>query len=155
MFESKFVVDLCQIINTMKKLIVIFLVSLSFFSCKTVQLTDGTYITKRQERKIYEKVFNETFGQMTEEEVKLFEDVSFSVDTTVVDAPESTERIITVFTDTSYVESPSLTQYKELVYSEGDTTVLYDMEMIIVNGVSYMNFDTTTWYNCKAVIVYR
>ena len=155
MFESKFVVDLCQIINTMKKLIVIFLVSLSFFSCKTVQLTDGTYITKRQERKIYEKVFNDTFGQMTEEEVKLFEDVSFSVDTTVVDAPESTERIITVFTDTSYVESQSLTEYKELVYSEGDTTVLYDMEMIIVNGVSYMNFDTTTWYNFKAVIVYR
>ena len=154
MFGSKFVVDLYQIINTMKKLIVIFLVSLSFFSCKTVQLTDGTYITKRQERKIYEKVFNESFGQMTEEEVQLFEDVNITVDTSVV-ISDTSERVINVFTDTSYVVEPTLTAYKELFYSYGDTTVLYDMEMIIIDGVSRLNFDTTTFYNCKAVIVYR
>ena len=154
MFGSKFVVDLYQIINTMKKLIVIFLVSLSFFSCKTVQLTDGTYITKRQERKIYEKVFNDTFGQMTEEEVQLFEDVNITVDTSVV-VSDTSERVINVFTDTSYVVEPTLTAYKELFYSYGDTTVLYDMEMIIIDGVSRLNFDTTTFYNCKAVIVYR
>ena len=138
----------------MKKLIVIFLVSLSFFSCKTVQLTDGTYITKRQERKIYEKVFNDTFGQMTEEEVQLFEDVNITVDTSVV-VSDTSERVINVFTDTSYVVEPTLTAYKELFYSYGDTTVLYDMEMIIIDGVSRLNFDTTTFYNCKAVIVYR
>jgi hypothetical protein len=154
LFGSKFVVDLYQIINTMKKLIVIFLVSLSFFSCKTVQLTDGTYITKRQERKIYEKVFNDTFGQMTEEEVQLFEDVNITVDTSVV-VSDTSERVINVFTDTSYVVEPTLTAYKELFYSYGDTTVLYDMEMIIIDGVSRLNFDTTTFYNCKAVIVYR
>ena len=154
MFGSKFVVDLYQIINTMKKLIVIFLVSLSFFSCKTVQLTDGTYITKRQERKIYEQVFNESFGQMTEEEVQLFEDVNITVDTSVV-VSDTSERVINVFTDTSYVVEPTLTAYKELFYSYGDTTVLYDMEMIIIDGVSRLNFDTTTFYNCKAVIVYR
>ena len=154
MFGSKFVVDLYQIINTMKKLIVIFLVSLSFFSCKTVQLTDGTYITKRQERKIYEKVFNDTFGQMTEEEVQLFEDVNITVDTSVV-VSDTSERVINVFADTSYVVEPTLTAYKELFYSYGDTTVLYDMEMIIIDGVSRLNFDTTTFYNCKAVIVYR
>jgi len=154
LFGSKFVVDLYQIINTMKKLIVIFLVSLSFFSCKTVQLTDGTYITKRQERKIYEQVFNESFGQMTEEEVQLFEDVNITVDTSVV-VSDTSERVINVFTDTSYVVEPTLTAYKELFYSYGDTTVLYDMEMIIIDGVSRLNFDTTTFYNCKAVIVYR
>ena len=154
MFGSKFVVDLYQIINTMKKLIVIFLVSLSFFSCKTVQLTDGTYITKRQERKIYEQVFNESFGQMTEEEVQLFEDVNITVDTSVV-VSDTSERVINVFTDTSYVVEPTLTAYKELFYSYVDTTVLYDMEMIIIDGVSRLNFDTTTFYNCKAVIVYR
>jgi hypothetical protein len=154
LFGSKFVVDLYQIINTMKKLIVIFLVSLSFFSCKTVQLTDGTYITKRQERKIYEQVFNESFGQMTEEEVQLFEGVNVTVDTSVV-VSDTSERVIKVFTDTSYVVEPTLTAYKELFYSYGDTTVLYDMEMIIIDGVSRLNFDTTTFYNCKAVIVYR
>jgi len=138
----------------MKKLIVIFLVSLSFFSCKTVQLTDGTYITKRQERKIYEQVFNDTFGQMTEEEVQLFEDVNITVDTSVV-VSDTSERVINVFADTSYVVEPTLTAYKELFYSYGDTTVLYDMEMIIIDGVSRLNFDTTTFYNCKAVIVYR
>lgn len=139
----------------MKNLIVFFLIFLTLFSCKTVQLTDGTYITKRQERKIYEKVFNDTFGQMTEEEVKLFEDVSFSVDSTLVDSPESTERIITVYTDTSYVETPSLTEYKELIYSQGDSVIINDMEMIIIDSISYLNIGKTTWYNCKAVTVYR
>lgn len=148
MFDSKFVVDLYQIINTMKKLIVIFLVSLSFFSCKTVQLTDGTYITKRQERKIYEKVFNDTFGQMTEEEVKLFEDVSFSVDTS-----KSNERVITVYTDTSY--TAPFTIYTELVPSEGDSVTLYDEQLFILNNVSYINFDTTVWVNYRGVTVYR
>jgi len=118
-------------------------------------LTDGTYITKRQERKIYEKVYNDTFGQMTEEEVELFDGVNFSVDTSVVSVSDTSERVINVFTDTSYVVEPTLTAYKELFYSEGDTTVLYDMEMIIIDGVGYLIFDTTTFYNCKSVIVYR
>ena len=154
MFGSKFVVDLYQIINIMKKYILPLVLALSIFSCKTVQLTDGTYITKKQEKKIYEKVFSDTFGQMTEEEVQLFEGVNVTVDTSVV-VSDTSERVINVFTDTSYVVEPTLTAYKELFYSYGDTTVLYDMEMIIIDGVSRLNFDTTTFYNCKAVIVYR
>jgi hypothetical protein len=116
-------------------------------SCKTVQLTDGTYITKRQERKIYKQVFNDTFGQMTEEEVKLFKDVSFDADTNV--------RVITVYTDTSYVEQPSYTIYTELIPSEGDTTILYDGQFFILNNISYINFDTTVWVNYRGVTVYR
>jgi len=130
------------------KYIYIFLLFL--FSCKTVQLTDGTYITKRQERKIYEQVFNDTFGQMTEEEVELFEDVNFGVDTS-----KSTERVITVYTDTSYVEQTSFTFYTELFPSEGDTITLYDEQLFILNGISYINFDTTVWVNYRGVIVYR
>jgi len=150
-----FDVDLFKIIKPMKTPIVFLLICLSLFSCKTVMLTDGTYITKRQERKIYEKVYNDTFGQMTEEEVELFDGVNFSVDTSVVSVSDTSERVINVFTDTSYVVEPTLTAYKELFYSEGDTTVLYDMEMIIIDGVGYLIFDTTTFYNCKSVIVYR
>lgn len=130
------------------KYIYIFLLFL--FSCKTVQLTDGTYITKRQERKIYEQVFNDTFGQMTEEEVELFEDVNFGVDTS-----KSTERVITVYTDTSYVEQTSFTFYTELFPSEGDTITLYNEQLFILNGISYINFDTTVWVNYRGVIVYR
>ena len=130
------------------KYIYIFLLFL--FSCKTVQLTDGTYITKRQERKIYEQVFNDTFGQMTEEEVELFENVNFNVDTS-----KSTERVITVYTDTSYVEQTSFTFYTELFPSEGDTITLYDEQLFILNGISYINFDTTVWVNYRGVIVYR
>lgn len=154
MFGSKFVVDLYQIINTMKKLIVIFLVSLSFFSCKTVQLTDGTYITKRQERKIYEKVFNDTFGQMTEEEVQLFEDVNITVDTSVV-VSDTIERVINVNLNDYGFGVASYTIYTELVKSEGDTTVLYDTDLFIINGVSYINFDTTIWVNYRGVTIYR
>ena len=138
----------------MKKLIVIFLVSLSFFSCKTVQLTDGTYITKRQERKIYEKVFNDTFGQMTEEEVQLFEDVNITVDTSVV-VSDTSERVINVFTDTSYVVDPSLIIYKELIPSVGDTSITYVDDLIIVNGVLYISFEETTWVDYRICIVYQ
>ena len=128
----------------------IYIFFLFLFSCKTVQLTDGTYITKRQERKIYEQVFNDTFGQMTEEEVGLFEDVNFGVDTS-----KSTERVITVYTDTSYVEQTSFTFYTELFPSEGDTITLYNEQLFILNGISYINFDTTVWVNYRGVIVYR
>ena len=128
----------------------IYIFFLFLFSCKTVQLTDGTYITKRQERKIYEQVFNDTFGQMTEEEVELFEDVNFGVDTS-----KSTERVITVYTDTSYVEQTSFTFYTELFPSEGDTITLYNEQLFILNGISYINFDTTVWVNYRGVIVYR
>ena len=128
----------------------IYIFFLFLFSCKTVQLTDGTYITKRQERKIYEQVFNDTFGQMTEEEVGLFEDVNFGVDTS-----KSTERVITVYTDTSYVEQTSFTFYTELFPSEGDTITLYNEQLFILNGISYINFDTTVWVNYRGVIIYR
>jgi hypothetical protein len=70
----------------MRKYIIPILLVLSIFSCKTVQLTDGTYITKRQERKIFEKSFTDSFGQMTEEELQLFEDVNFTVEFIVLDS---------------------------------------------------------------------
>lgn len=154
MFRSKFVVDLYQIINIMKKYILPLVLVLSIFSCKTVQLTDGTYITKRQERKIYEKVFNDTFGQMTEEEVQLFEDVNLTVDTSVV-VSDTSERVINVNLNDYGFGVASYTIYTELVKSEGDTTVLYDTDLFIINGVSYINFDTTIWVNYRGVTIYR
>ena len=138
----------------MKNIIVFFLIFLTLFSCKTVQLTDGTYITKRQERKIYEKVFNDTFGQMTEEEVKLFEDVSFSVDTSVI-VSDTIDRVINVFTDTSYVVEPSLIIYKELIPSVGDTSITYVDDLIIINGVRYISLEETTWVDYRICIVYQ
>jgi hypothetical protein len=138
----------------MKKYILPLVLVLSIFSCKTVQLTDGTYITKRQERKIYEKVFNDTFGQMTEEEVQLFEDVNITVDTSLV-VSDTSERVINVNLNDYGFGVASYTIYTELVKSEGDTTVLYDTDLFIINGVSYINFDTTIWVNYRGVTIYR
>jgi len=136
----------------MKKYILPLILSLSIFSCKTVELTDGTRITKRQERKIYEKVFNDTFGQMTEEEVQLFEGVNFQVDTSSV---ETSERVIDVYIDTSYVVEPSLIIYKELIPSVGDTSITYVDDLIIVDGVRYISLEETTWVDYRICIVYR
>jgi hypothetical protein len=136
----------------MKKYILPLALVLSIFSCKTVQLTDGTYITKRQEKKIFEKAFNNSFGQMTEEEVQLFEDVSFQVDTTIVD---TSERVINVYTDTSYVVEPSLITYKELIPSVGDTSITYMDDLIIVDGVKYVSFEEHIWIDYRIVEVYK
>jgi hypothetical protein len=136
----------------MKKYILPLVLVLSIFSCKTVELTDGTRITKRQERKIYEKVFNDTFGQMTEEEVQLFEGVNFQVDTSSV---ETSERVIDVYIDTSYVVEPSLIIYKELIPSVGDTSITYVDDLIIVDGVRYISLEETTWVDYRICIVYR
>jgi len=122
------------------------------YSCKTVELTDGTRITKRQERKIYEKVFNDTFGQMTEEEVHLFEGVNFQVDTSSV---ETSERVIDVYIDTSYVVEPSLIIYKELIPSVGDTSITYMDDLIIVDGVKYVSFEEHIWVDYKIVEIYE
>jgi hypothetical protein len=129
------------------KYISLILLSFLVYSCKTVELTDGTRITKRQERKIFEKAFNDSFGQMTEEEVALFEDVSFAVDTS--------ERVIMVYTDTSYVIEPSLTLYKQLVPSIGDTSITYIDDLIIVDSVKYVSFEEHIWINYKIVEVYE
>lgn len=136
----------------MKKYILPLVLVLSIFSCKTVELTDGTRITKRQERKIYEKVFNDTFGQMTEEEVQLFEGVNFQVDTSSV---ETSERVIDAYIDTSYVVEPSLIIYKELIPSVGDTSITYVDDLIIVDGVRYISLEETTWVDYRICIVYR
>ena len=136
----------------MKKYILHLVLSLSIFSCKTVQLTDGTYITKRQERKIYEKVFNESFGQMTEDEVQLFEGVNFQVDTSSI---ETSERVINVYTDTSYVVEPSLIIYKELIPSVGDTSITYMDDLIIVDGVKYVSFEEHIWVDYRIVEIYE
>jgi len=136
----------------MKKYILPLVLSLSIFSCKTVQLTDGTYITKRQEKKIFEEAFNSSFGKMTEEEIQLFEGVNFQVDTLSVN---TSERVINVYTDTSYVVEPSLIVYKELIPSVGDTSITYIDDLIIVDGVRYISLEETTWVDYRICIVYR
>ena len=136
----------------MKKYIIHLVLVLSIFSCKTVELTDGTRITKRQERKIYEKAFNDTFGQMTEEEVQLFEGVNFQVDTTSV---KTSEREILVYTDTSYVVEPCLIIYKQLIPSVGDTSITYVDDLIIVDGVKYFSFEELIWVDYRIVEVYE
>jgi len=65
------------------------------------------------------------------------------------------DRVITVYTDTSYVEEAVLTAYKELVFSQGDTTVIYENEFIIIDGKSYVAPETSTWFNVKTVKVYK
>jgi len=136
----------------MKKYILPLVLSLSIFSCKTVELTDGTYITKRQEKKIFEEAFNSSFGQMTEEEIQLFEGVNFQVDTLTVD---NSERVINVYTDTSYVVEPSLIVYKELIPSVGDTSITYIDDLIIVDGVRYISLEETIWIDYRICITYR
>ena len=80
----------------------------------------------------------------------------FSCKTTQLSVKDSdSDRVITVYTDTSYVEGPTLTAYKELVFSQGDTTVIYENEFIIIDGKSYVAPETSTWFNVKSVKVYK
>jgi len=68
----------------MKKIILFGLLVVLMVSCssrKTVQLTDGTYISKRQEKKLLKQAFDNSFGQMTEDEIRLMDGVEFRVDT--------------------------------------------------------------------------
>ena len=129
----------------MRKLTLLIL-SISLLSCKTVQLTDGTYITKRRERKIFEKAFNDSFGKMTTEELELMEGVRFEVDTVI----EQTTNI----KDTTLINT-GLIIYKELQESKGDTTILYDGELFILNGVHYINHNTTIWIDWRSTVTYR
>lgn len=52
-------------------------------SCKkTILMADGTYISKRQEKRIFRKAWKASFGKMTKEEEKLlFDGVRISTDT--------------------------------------------------------------------------
>ena len=134
----------------MRKLTLLIL-SISLLSCKTVQLTDGTYITKRRERKIFEKAFNDSFGKMTTEELELMEGVRFEVDTTL-EYTQTTENIN--IKDTTLINT-GLIIYKELQESKGDTTILYDGELFILNGVHYINQDTTIWIDWRSTVTYR
>jgi len=129
----------------MRKLTLLIL-SISLLSCKTVQLTDGTYITKRRERKIFEQAFNDSFGKMTTEELELMEGVRFEVDTVI----EQTTNI----KDTTLINT-GLIIYKELIESKGDTTILYDGELFILNGVHYINHNTTIWIDWRTAVIYR
>lgn len=129
----------------MRKLTLLIL-SISLLSCKTVELTDGTYITKRRERKIFEKAFNDSFGKMTTEELELMEGVRFEVDTVI----EQTTNI----KDTTLINT-GLIVYKELIESKGDTTILYDGELFILNGVHYINHNTTIWIDWRTAVIYR
>ena len=129
----------------MRKLTLLIL-SISLLSCKTVELTDGTYITKRRERKIFEKAFNDSFGKMTSEELELMEGVRFEVDTVITQT--------TNIKDTTLINT-GLIIYKELIESKGDTTILYDGELFILNGVHYINHNTTIWIDWRSTVTYR
>jgi hypothetical protein len=129
----------------MRKLTLLIL-SISLLSCKTVELTDGTYITKRRERKIFEQAFNDSFGKMTSEELELMEGVRFEVDTVITQT--------TNIKDTTLINT-GLIIYKELIESKGDTTILYDGELFILNGVHYINHNTTIWIDWRTAVIYR
>jgi len=134
----------------MRKLTLLIL-SISLLSCKTVELTDGTYITKRRERKIFEQAFNDSFGKMTSEELELMEGVRFEVDTTL-EYTQTTQDIN--IKDTTLINT-GLIIYKELQESKGDTTILYDGELFILNGVHYINHNTTIWIDWRSTVTYR
>ena len=129
----------------MRKLTLLIL-SISLLSCKTVELTDGTYITKRRERKIFEQAFNDSFGKMTSEELELMEGVRFEVDTVITQT--------TNIKDTTLINT-GLIIYKELIESKGDTTILHDGELFILNGVHYINHNTTIWIDWRTAVIYR
>ncbi len=129
----------------MRKLTLLIL-SISLLSCKTVELTDGTYITKRRERKIFEQAFNDSFGKMTSEELELMEGVRFEVDTVITQT--------TNIKDTTLINT-GLIIYKELIESKGDTTILHDGELFILNGVHYINHNTTIWIDWRSTVTYR
>jgi hypothetical protein len=80
---------------------------------------------------------------------KTSDDISFQ------SSVNSEDKVINVFTDTSYVSHTNLTLFKELVYSDGDTTFINEYELIIVNGIEYMSPDTATWVNYKIMEVYK
>jgi hypothetical protein len=130
----------------MRKLTLLIL-SISILSCRTVELTDGTYITKRRERKIFEQAFNDSFGKMTSEELELMEGVRFEVDTVI----EQTTEDINI-KDTTLINT-GLIVYKELIESKGDTTILYDGELYILNGVHYINQNTTIWIDLRSTVI--
>jgi hypothetical protein len=147
----------------MKKYIIPIVLLFSISSCKTVELTDGTYITKRREKKIFEEAFNSSFGKMTEEEQELlFKDVNFQVDTFKVHTTLDTsfvnrdqDREIKVFTDTSYTIYQDLKIYKELVPSPGDTSITYENDLIIVNGVKYIELQDNIWPDFRIIEIYE
>ena len=68
----------------MKKMILFGLMIVLMASCasrKTCHLADGTPITKRQQKKIFKDAWDNSFGQMTEDEIRLMDGVEFRVDT--------------------------------------------------------------------------
>ena len=89
---------------------------------------------------------------MSKEDIELFTDINFLVDTVNTD---TLVREIYVTSDDPYFGNASFTIYTELLQSYGDTTILYDGQFFILNGVSYINFDTTTWVNYRGVTIYR
>ncbi len=89
---------------------------------------------------------------MTDEDAALFEGVSLQVDTAVV-APS--EQFIQVFSDTSYIEQPSLTLFKELIPSVGDAAITNMDDLIIVDGIQYVGLDNQIWIDYRIVEVYK
>ncbi len=54
-----------------------------------------------------------------------------------------------VYTDNFYKFETPQTYIKRLVRSEGDTTILYDMEIFTFDSILYINHDTTFFENWK------
>jgi hypothetical protein len=65
-----------------KRTAVFVFIALGLLSCrKTIQMADGTYISKRQQRKIFQKAWDDSFGKMSQEELNLLEGYPITVDT--------------------------------------------------------------------------
>jgi len=68
--------------NLQKALILFFLISIS--SCannKTITLANGKKVSEKKFRKMTHKAFEDSFGKMTEDEIKLFDSVNIIIDT--------------------------------------------------------------------------
>lgn len=69
----------------MKNLIVILISVTLLTSCatqKTIELANGKMVTEKKFARLTHRAFRKSFGKMSKEDTKLFEDTKISVDTT-------------------------------------------------------------------------
>ncbi len=73
-----------KIKQSMKNLIVILITVIFLTSCvsqKTIELANGKMVTEKKFKRMCHKAYKKSFGKMSKEDKKLFEDVKISVDT--------------------------------------------------------------------------
>ena len=68
----------------MKNLIVILITVIFLTSCtsqKTIELASGKMVTEKKFARMCHRAYKKSFGKMTKEDKRLFDDVKISVDT--------------------------------------------------------------------------